>query len=127
MSSVTESQPRQPEAAPQAPPQAEPQAQPDSQPQPATAPQSEKRPPIYSWSHPTGSGRIDIAVWDKVVQTDNGERILYHVTCQRSYRRQQEGGFENTGTFWPTDLLVLAHGLQVVFDRIKELQRGEPF
>jgi hypothetical protein len=127
MSSVTESQPRQPETAPQAPPQAEPQAQPDSQPQSATAPPSEKKPPVYSWSHPTGSGRIDIAVWDKVVQTDSGEKVLYHVTCQRSYRRQQDGGFENTGIFWPTDLLVLAHGLQVVFDRIKEMQKGEPF
>ena len=66
-------------------------------------------------------------MWDKVVSTDNGDKVLYHVTCQRSYRRQQDGGFENTGIFWPTDLLVLAHGLKVAFDRIKEMQQGEPF
>ena len=127
MSSVIESQPQQLETEPQAFPQAEPQAQPDTQPPSATAQQSEKKQPVFSWSHPTGSGRIDIAVWDKTIQTDSGERVLYHVTCQRSYRRQQDGGYENTGIFWHTDLLVLAHGLQVVFDRIKELQRGEPF
>jgi hypothetical protein len=56
----------------------------------------------------------------------SGERVVYSVTCQRSYRKQ-EGGFENTGTFWHTDLLVLAHGLEVVFDRIKEMQQHEPF
>jgi len=99
----------------------------ESQPPLQAAAHSEKRPPLFKWSHPTGSGRIDIAVWDKTIQTDSGERVLYHVTCQRSYRRQQDGGYENTGIFWHTDLLVLAHGLQVVFDRIKELQRGEPF
>ena len=42
--------------------------------------------------------------------------------------RKQEGGYENTGTFWHTDLLVLAWGLGVVFDKIKQLQEhGEPF
>ena len=46
----------------------------------------------------TGSGRIEIAVWDKTVSTDNGDRVVYSVTCQRSYRKQ-EGGYENTGNF----------------------------
>lgn len=124
MASTTRSQPR-PE--PQAASPATPQTQPESQPQPATDGQPEKKQPVFTWSHPTGSGRIEIAVWDKVVQTDNGERVLYSATCQRSYRRQ-EGGFENTGTFWHTDLLVLAHGLEAVFDRIKEMQSShEPF
>ena len=61
--------------------------------------QAERRQPVFTWSHPTGSGRIEIAVWDKVVSTDNGEKVFYHVTCQRSYRKQ-EGGYENTGIFW---------------------------
>ncbi len=119
MASSTRSQPRQQ-------PQAAPPAQPEPQSQTAQDAQAEKKPPVFTWSHPTGSGRIEIAVWDKTVSTDNGDRVVYSVTCQRSYRKQ-EGGFENTGIFWPTDLLVLAHGLQVVFDRIKEMQQGEPF
>ena len=123
MTSPTRAQPRQPS---QAASQAAPPAQPDSPQQPPTEAPPEKKQPVFTWSHPTGSGRIEIAVWDKVVQTDNGDRVVYSVTCQRSYRKQ-EGGFENTGTFWHTDLLVLAHGLAVVFDRIKEMQRGEPF
>ena len=121
MASPTRSQPRaQPQAAPQPAPeaQAETQAAPEGQ--------REKKQPVFTWSHPTGSGRIEIAVWDKVVSGENGDRVVYSVTCQRSYRKQ-EGGFENTGTFWHTDLLVLAHGLEVAFDRIKELQQGEPF
>lgn len=119
MTSSTRSQSRQP-------PQAAPPAQPDPQAQTGQDGQTEKKTPVFNWSHPTGSGRVEIAVWDKTVSTDNGERVVYSVTCQRSYRKQ-EGGFENTGVFWPTDLLVLAHGLEVVFDRIKELQQGEPF
>ena len=112
----------------QAQPQAAPQPAPEAQPETHAAPdgQREKKQPVFTWSHATGSGRIEIAVWDKVVQGENGERVLYSVTCQRSYRKQ-EGGYENTGTFWHTDLLVLAHGLQVAFDRIKDLQAGEPF
>jgi hypothetical protein len=121
MPSPTRSQPRpQPQAAQQAAPETEPESQ------AAPEGQREKRQPVFTWSHPTGSGRIEIAVWDKVVSGENGDRVVYSVTCQRSYRKQ-EGGFENTGTFWHTDLLVLAHGLQVAFDRIKELQAGEPF
>ena len=112
MSSSTRSQSRQQPAA-----QSEPQSS-----TPPDAP-SDKRAPVFHWSHPTGSGRIEIAVWDKTVSTDNGERVVYSVTCQRSYRKQ-EGGYENTGIFWPTDLLVLAHGMQVVFDRIKEMQQN---
>jgi hypothetical protein len=119
VASSTRSQPRQQ-------PQAAPQAQPEPQAQTAQDTQPEKRAPVFTWSHPTGSGRVEIAVWDKTVSTDNGDRVVYSVTCQRSYRKP-EGGFENTGIFWPTDLLVLAHGLEVVFDRIKEMQQGEPF
>ena len=114
-------------SSPRPQPQTVPQVQSESQPQPESETQPEKRQPIFSWSQLTGSGRIEIAVWDKVVQTDNGERTLYSVTCQRSYRKQ-EGGYENTGVFWQTDLLVLAHGLEVVFDRIKDMQSShEPF
>jgi len=101
--------------------------QPDSSQQPPAEVPPEKKQPVFTWSHLTGSGRVEIAVWDKVVQGENGDRVVYSVTCQRSYRKQ-EGGFENTGTFWHTDLLVLAHGLSVVFDKIKQLQEhGEPF
>ena len=119
MASSTRTQPRQQ-------PQAAPPAQSEPQSQTAQDAQPEKRAPVFTWSHPTGSGRIEIAVWDKTVSTDNGDRVVYSVTCQRSYRKQ-EGGFENTGIFWPTDLLVLAHGMEVVFDRIKEMQQGESF
>ena len=104
--------------------EAAPSAQPDSQTQPASNGQAEKRQPVFTWSHSASSGRIEIAVWDKIVSNDNGERVVYSVTCQRSYRKQ-EGAYENTGIFWPTDLLVLAHGLEVVFDRIKELKENE--
>lgn len=114
----TRTQARQPQAAaPAAPP-----AQPDQPPVPGAEPQAEKRPPILAWSHATGSGRVEIAVWHRTVSSDNGDRVVYSVTCQRSYRTA-EGGFENTGVFWPSDLLVLAHGLAVVFDRIKEMQQ----
>ena len=126
MSSSTRTPPRQPSSAASAG-SAAPSAQPDSPAPPTSEAQPEKKQPVFTWSQLTGSGRVEIAVWDKVVSGDNGDRVLYSVTCQRSYRKQ-EGGFENTGTFWHTDLLVLAHGLEVVFDRIKQLQEhGEPF
>jgi hypothetical protein len=118
----TRTQPRQPQAAVPAAPQ----TQPDQPSPPASEPQAERKPPVFTWSHPTGSGRVEIAVWDKVITTDNGDRVVYSVTCQRSYRKQ-DNGFENTSTFWPGDLLILSHGLAVVFDKIKELQQGEPF
>jgi hypothetical protein len=124
MATTTRSQPRPQSQASQS---ASPPAQPESPPQsPADTP-SEKKQPVFTWSHPTGSGRVEIAVWDKVVSTDNGDRTLHSVTCQRSYRKQ-DGGFENTGVFWAnTDLLALSHGLLVVFDHLKQLQQGEPF
>jgi hypothetical protein len=120
MTSATRSQPRpQPQAA--AP--AAPQAQPDQPSPPAAETPAEKRPPVFNWSHPTASGRVEIAAWEKIVSTDNGDRVVYSVTCQRSYRKQ-EGGYDNTGVFWPSDLLVLAHGLGVVFNRIKAMQQN---
>ena len=116
MTSTIRSQTRhQPQSAQAAGSTEEPQSQ------PVAEGQTDRRPPVFTWSHPTGSGRIEIAVWDKVISTDNGERTVYSVTCHRSYRKQ-EGGFENTSVFWHTDLLVLAHGLEVVFDRIKAMQ-----
>ncbi len=122
MASSTRTQPRQPQAAQPAASQ----AQPDQPPPSAAEPQTDKKPPVYTWSHPTGSGRLEIAVWQKTVSTDNGDKVVYHVTCQRSYRKP-DGGYENTNTYWPTDLLVLAYGLGEVFRRIKEMQAGEPF
>src|SRR3989339_204273 len=121
MTSPTRTQPRQQSSTAA---QAAPPAQPESTSQPAHEAPHEKKQPVFTWSHLTGSGRIEIAVWDKVVPSENGDRVLYSVTCQRSYRKQ-DGGFENTGAFWHTDLLVLAHGLQVAFDRIKDLQAVE--
>ena len=123
MASPARSQPRHP---PQTTSTASSEAQPDSQPQPATEGQPERRPPVFTWSQPTGSGRVEIAVWDKIISTDSTEKVLYHVTCQRSYRKQ-ESGYEKTGIFWPGDLLPLAHGLLVCFDRIRDMQQGESF
>ena len=121
MATTARSQPRQEPQTTSAP-----QTEPDASPQSPADAHSGKKQPVFTWSHPTGSGRIDIAAWDKTVSTDNGTRVVYSVTCQRSYRKQ-DGGFDNTGVFWHTDLLVLAHGLEVVFDRIKALHQGEPF
>jgi len=40
---------------------------PAPQPQPTPDAAPENRQPAFTWSHFTGSGRLEIAVWDKVV------------------------------------------------------------
>ena len=51
-----------------------------SPPPSAAEPQTEKKQPVFTWSHPTGSGRIEIAVWDKTSRptTANGG-LLRHL------------------------------------------------
>ncbi len=85
---------------------------------------TEKKTPVFTWAQPTAGGRVEIAVWDRVVSAADGDRTVYHVTCQRSYRKE-DGSFENTGAFWHQDLLFLAHGLQVVYDWIRGAQQAQ--
>ena len=75
MASQTRTQPQ---------PQAAPQPAPEAQPETHAAPegQREKKQPVFTWSHSTGSGRIEIAVWDKVVQGENGDREIGRASCR---------------------------------------------
>ncbi len=89
---------------------------------------AEKKPPVFTWAQPSAGGRVEIAVWERNVSAADGDRTVYHVTCQRSYRKE-DGSYENTGAFWHQDLLVLAHGLEVVYDWVRgayQAQNQEP-
>jgi len=93
-------------------------------PQPRQDPPAEKKAPVFTWAQPTAGGRVEIAVWDRSVSAADGERTVHHITCQRSYRKE-DGSYENTGAFWHQDLLVLAHGLQVAYDWIRNAYQGQ--
>jgi hypothetical protein len=91
---------------------------------PRQDPTGEKKMPVFTWAQLSAGGRVEIAVWDKVVSAADGDRTVYHVTCHRSYRKE-DGSYENTGAFWHQDLLVLAHGFHVVYDWIRGAQQAQ--
>ena len=124
MASATRSQPRpQPQAAPPAAPQAQPD-QPRSRPAEA---QPEKKQPVFTWSHPTGlRPHRDRRVGQGGLRptTATAWSTPSPASGRTASRKADSRTPAPSGT---TDLLVLAHGLEVVFDRIKEMQHGEPF
>lgn len=90
---------------------------PQSQQEPDSSQESENRPVVSFGPYPASSGMIEVAVWRKMIQTqDNGERATYSVSFQRSYH--DEDGWKNTKTLFGHDIPVLLLALQKAYDWI---------
>lgn len=70
----------------------------------------EKSPPIWSRRKWTGSGNVEVAVFDKMVKGDDGEFRVFTVSAKRSYKDGDE--YKSGHWFRPEDVLILALFLQ---------------
>ena len=73
-----------------------------------------KREPVQRFQAYTGSGNVQVAVWKK----EDGDRPVYSVSLQRSYRT--DGEWKKSQTLFPQDLLVAARLLQQAWDWIED-------
>ena len=76
--------------------------------------------PAETLTFPAQGGRIEIAIWENTQKTDNGDRTVYSVTIQRTYRDGEE--WKRSKTLFPGDLLPCAEGLRQAFALIANSQ-----
>ena len=71
--------------------------------------------PVAKFRH----GGIELAVWPN--QTEGG--TIYNTTISNSYKDEQSGEWKTTGSFSPTDLLIVGELGRQAFARITELKQ----
>ena len=98
--------------------------QPPQQTQQAAPPSNNgsKKLPAHSFRYPVHEGNISFPIWDKEVQTQGGNRIVFSVSFERSYHDGK--GWQNTTSLRDMDIPVLVIGLQECWRKIMEM-KGE--
>ena len=67
---------------------------------------SEKTAPIFTRRVWTGSANVEVAVFDKMMEGDNGEYRVFNVVARRSWKDGEK--YESNNSFRPEDLLPLS-------------------
>ena len=83
----------------------------------------EKNPPVWSRRTFTGSGSLEVAVFEKNVDTNGGTFTAYSVSAKRTYK--DGDGYKEAKGFQGPDLPHLIVLLQAAAAHIVELQNRE--
>ena len=70
-------------------------------------------PPVYSRRAWTGSGTVEVAVFERMITSDNGERRVFNIVAKRTWKVGDE--YQSSKAFRPEDLLPLALFLQFAY------------
>jgi hypothetical protein len=76
--------------------------------------------PIFSRRAWTGSGAVEVAVFDRMVDGDNGSYRVFNTVAKRSWKDGEE--YTSSNNFRPEDLLPLAIFLQEAYSFIASEQ-----
>ena len=69
-------------------------------------PKEERTKPIFSRRMWTGTGSVEVAIFEKSVESDKADFRVFNVVCKRVWKSEQ--GYESGNSFRPEDLGVLA-------------------
>lgn len=83
----------------------------------------DKKAPIHRIYYPVVAGTLCVSVFDKVIQTDSGDRTVYSVATQRSYQK----GDDRDWTYYlrDSDLPTAALGLEDAFRWISAYKQSQ--
>lgn len=70
-------------------------------------------PPVYSKRAWTGSANVEVAVFERMIDGENGERRVFSIAAKRTWKDGEE--YKNSNVFRPEDLLPLAFFLQLAY------------
>ncbi|HUY33184.1 MAG TPA: hypothetical protein VMV69_10410 [Pirellulales bacterium] len=80
----------------------------------------EKSRPLFTKRVWTGTGSVEVAVFDRMVKGDDGEFRVFNIVAKRSWK--SEDGYDSSNNFRPEDLLPLALFLQLAYEFIANEQ-----
>jgi len=73
------------------------------------------------------SGHVSSAVWENIIQTNDGPKTVENITFQRSYTDSETGQWKNTDSFTPASLgNLLAVVVQAIVSCNAEETEGIP-
>jgi hypothetical protein len=70
-------------------------------------------PPVYSRRAWTGTGTVEVAVFERMVESESGDRRVFHVVAKRTWKDGDE--YKSSNVFRPEDLLPLSLFLQFAY------------
>ena len=72
--------------------------------------EEKKAPPVFTRRVWTGTGSVEVAVFSKELEGDNGPYQVFNVVAKRTWK--DDDGYQSGNSFRPEDILVLALFLQ---------------
>jgi len=82
--------------------------------------EKEKTGPIFTRRVWTGTGSVEVAVFDKMIEDDGQEFRVFNVVAKRTWKKDDK--YESGNSFRPEDLLPLAVFLQEAYSFIANEQ-----
>ncbi len=83
-------------------------------------PADDRSGPIFSKRVWTGTGSVEGAVFDRMVEADRGKVRLFNIVAKRSWKDDE--GYQSSNVFRPEDLLPLALFLQLAYEFVANEQ-----
>ena len=84
--------------------------------------EEKKAKPVESFAFPSSGGRIEVSVWENVQEGEDGGRVNYSVTLQRSYFDKGSEEWKRSKSLFPADIPVAVHALQQAYATILNAQ-----
>lgn len=72
--------------------------------------------PVWSRKYWTGSGNVEVAIWERMVGEGDQERLVYNTSLKKTYRQDDE--YKESSSFRAEELPLVASALQQAFDWI---------
>ena len=84
--------------------------------------EEKKARPVEIFKFPSSGGIIEVSVWENVQEGEDGERVNYSVTLQRSYFDKGSEEWKRSKSLFPADIPVAVHALQQAYATILNIQ-----
>lgn len=83
---------------------------------------AQKQKPVWSMQYRTGSGWVEVAVFQHAVDHGNSPFTTYSIALKRRYKDGEQ--YKSSQSFRSEDLLTLAHGLTAAFAWISRQEKN---
>jgi len=95
---------------------------PEPRPEKAEAAESgQKQKPVWSMQYRTGSGWVEVAVFEHAVDHGNSPFTTFSIAVKRRYKDGEE--YRSSQSFRAEDLLALGHGVTAAYAWISRQER----
>lgn len=81
--------------------------------------------PVWSRRYWTGSGSLEVAVWEREIGKGDDARLVMNTTLKKTYKEKDSDEYKESSSFRPEELGLVCLAMQEAFRFISEENHRE--